>query len=246
MTSLQLKRSHSDASSCDPSSSCSALHPPCHLPRPPRHGPNDGVALSCRKGRRSHQKQAHASEPLNIYSGPQVPAVKVKQPSGLPPGEGGGVEGDQKTMDLSVVLSASLSPFFPTPPRSMSPSLSPSAQAGGGLRRKNFCRQYIFLRCVFQDLHIKCRFYPLLLLLMMIRICSPPSITLCCRRRLHHHLHRRHKLTLNRHQCGNHRQDLLSPPLATNGGGVVVVFICFRTRREMMNVADTKLTSLSR
>lgn len=79
---------------------------------------------------------------------------------------------------------------------------------------------------------------------MMIRISSPPSITLCsCRL---HHLHGRHKLTLNRHRCGNHRQDLLSPPLATNGSGVVTVFICLRTRREMMNVADTKLTPLSR
>lgn len=110
-----------------------------------------------------HQKQAHASEPLNIYSGPQIPAVKVKQPSGLPPGGGGGAEGDQKTTDLSVVLSASLSLFFPNPPPRVHPFLPPSIQAGGGVRRQNFYHQYIFLRCVFQDLHIKLSFYSLLL-----------------------------------------------------------------------------------
>lgn len=68
-----------------------------------------------------HQKQAHASESLNIYSGPQVPAVKVKQPSGLPPGGGGRAETDQKTIDLCFSLS-----ILPHPSRlhgSLTPSL---------------------------------------------------------------------------------------------------------------------------
>lgn len=56
VTSLQLKRSHSDATSCDPSSSCSAPHSPCHLLRPPRHSPNNGVTLSCRRRRRRAPK----------------------------------------------------------------------------------------------------------------------------------------------------------------------------------------------
>lgn len=198
-----------------------------------------------------HQKQAHASEPLNIYSGPQVPAVKVKQQSGLPPGGGSRAEGDQKTTDLSVVLSASLSLFFPIPP-ALHVSLSLSLCTG---RRRSQAAE-LLPSIYFPQICFPGPAYKMETLFIVVVVGDDdqnlqPSLhnslsRCCCCRHLHHHLHGRHKLTLNRHRCGNHRQDLLSPLLATNGGGVVVVFICSRTRREMMNVADTKLTPLSR
>lgn len=161
-----------------------------------------------------NKANAVASELLNIYSGPQVPAVKVKQPSALPPRGGGGAEQDQKTSDPSVVLSASLSLFFRlSPSLALSPSTGGGAESGGG----TFAFRNVFHHCVFQALHIKWGFYSLLLLLLllMIRICRLPSITLChC-----HHLPAPHA-------------DFEPPPVWKSQAGLVISSAGDKRRRR--------------
>lgn len=116
-----------------------------------------------------HQKRTHASEPLNIYSGPHVPTVKVKQPSGLPPGGGGQVGGDQRTMDLSVVLFAFLSLSILPHLSTLQVSVPHFLYTGRRWSQAaELSHQYVFVQWIFLGPAYKTELYSLLFLLMII------------------------------------------------------------------------------